>query len=94
MINVVAKFEIKKDCIDEFLKVALELVKESRKESTCISYTLNQDVLDSNIFTFVECWKDQKAIDEHMNSNHFKKAFFIIDDLKIDFTIKNLVEIH
>lgn len=51
------------------------LVEATLKEEGCIEYGLYQELGNSGILTFLEEWKDEKSLDEHLNSNHFRKIF-------------------
>ena len=94
MISVIAKFDVKKDKVDEFLKHATRLVTESRKENINVSYNLTRDVLEDNIFTFIEVWESPEALKEHMNTKHFKEVIGAVDSLKNSLEIKTLEEVN
>lgn len=88
MIIIVAKNVVKKDSIDEFKKLAAELVEGSRKEEGCISYALYEDINNPNILTFIENWADQKAIDIHNATKHFTtivpKLSGLVEEMQIN----------
>ncbi len=71
MIKIVAKAVVKEEKIEEFQKVASELVEKSQAEEGNVSYSLNQNISDSCRHAFIEIWKDQDAIDKHNASEHF-----------------------
>ena len=71
MVKVIAKFFVKEDKVEEFLKLASVLVEESRKEEGCVSYNLLQDVSNSQILIMVEEWESAKILKTHMDSAHF-----------------------
>ena len=71
MIKIVAKNTVKKENKADFINMAKELIEKSRAEEGCIFYTLNES-LDGKYLTFIEEWKDEKAIEIHNNSEHFK----------------------
>lgn len=71
MVKVIAKFFVKEDKVEEFLKLASVLVEESRKEEGCVSYNLLQDVSNSQILIMVEEWESAKILKTHMASAHF-----------------------
>ncbi len=71
MIKIVAKNTVKKENKADFINMAKELIEKSRAEEGCISYTLNES-LDGKYLTFIEEWKDEKSIEMHNNSEHFK----------------------
>ncbi|MGL5069554.1 MAG: putative quinol monooxygenase [Sarcina sp.] len=93
MISVIAKFDVKKDKVDEFLVHAKRLVEESRKEAVNVSYNLNRDVMEDNIFTFIEVWESPEGLKEHMNTKHFKEVIGAVDSLKNSLEIKTLKEV-
>ena len=74
MVKVVAKSTNKEGTLEEFKSVVAHLVAETRKEEGCISYQLFQDVKDRNVFTFIEEWQSQEALQSHMKSKHFTEA--------------------
>jgi quinol monooxygenase YgiN len=82
MITIVAKCIIKKDKIEEFKKLAEELVKESKNEAGCISYGLFEDIKEATVLTFIEEWKDMDAIEEHNNTAHFTSIVPKFDELR------------
>ncbi|NHC40260.1 antibiotic biosynthesis monooxygenase [Bacillus sp. MM2020_1] len=74
MIRVVAKGKLKPDVkLDEYLKIARELVTETIKEKGCISYVLHVDINDPSIVTMIEKWVDEEAIEQHNSSEHVRK---------------------
>ena len=73
MITIVAHCIIKKESIDAFLQTTKPLIEASQKEAGNISYDLYVDLSSPEKYTFIEIWKDQKAIDEHNASAHFNE---------------------
>jgi quinol monooxygenase YgiN len=73
MIIIIAKSIVKDGKKEEFKRVAEELIIESRKEKGCISYSLYEELKNNNVMAFIEEWKDEKAIENHNNSEHFKR---------------------
>jgi quinol monooxygenase YgiN len=72
MIKVVSKNYVKLEEIEKFKELVVELIQETLKEEGCISYNLYEDINNKQILTFIEEWKDKKAIELHRNSAHFK----------------------
>lgn len=72
MITIVAKSLVKEGCVEKFVEIAQEHVRESRKEEGCISFNLYQDLKDKQIFTFIEEWENQGAIDKHNGTERIK----------------------
>ena len=71
MIKIVAKLLVKADKVWEFKKSARELVTKSRQEEGNVFYSLNVSTDDPRRMAFIECWKDQAAIDFHNRTEHF-----------------------
>lgn len=71
MVKVIAKFFVKEEKVEEFLKLASVLVEESRKEEGCVSYNLLQDVSNPQTLIMVEEWASAKILKTHMASAHF-----------------------
>ena len=46
-------------------------MKKAEKKKDVISYNLYEST-DGKYLTFIEEWKDEKAIENHNNSEHFK----------------------
>jgi len=74
-IRVVAKNYVKPEKVQEFMDLCKNLVEATLKEEGCIEYGLYQELGNSGILTFLEEWKDEKSLDEHLNSNHFREIF-------------------
>ena len=71
MITIIAKQIIKLEKLEEYHALCWKLVDASRKEPGCISYQSVQAEDDPQIHLFVECWKDQQAVDFHGTTEHF-----------------------
>lgn len=74
MIRVVAKVEIKKDKVDEFVEAGKALVAASKKDAGNIGYTLNVSVENPLQFAIIENWESKDALDAHMKQPHFLKG--------------------
>lgn len=73
MIIVMATIVAKPEGRAALEALAMECVKETRKESGCISYELYAALEEQNRAMFVERWESQAALDAHMRTPHFKK---------------------
>lgn len=82
MIKIVAKSVIEDDKKEIYLQLSKELIEKSRKEQGCISYGLFQDINNDFICTFIEEWQDQKSIELHNNSEHFKRIVPLLAELR------------
>ena len=80
----------------EFTEVVYTYMKALHKlthelDSGCIQYDLHTVKDKENEFCFVETWEDQKAIEAHSQSDHFKN-FMEITDGKIEDMQLNFLE--
>jgi len=71
MIKIVAKMVVAQDKVEEFKAAAVELVRKSREEEGNIFYSINLSTEKPDVLAFMECWKDQSAIDFHNATEHF-----------------------
>lgn len=74
IITLRARMEIKADSVDAFKEMAVELIRETRKEPGCLEYNLYQVAHQSNVFFFYEEFKDMDAIHHH-NKQSYMKTF-------------------
>lgn len=82
MIKVIAKSYVKSGQLERVLELSGEMVKETVKEKGCIRYELLQDVKDPNVLIFLEEWESEKALEEHMASEHFKRLIPQVNELR------------
>lgn len=71
MIKVVCKIKLKPGVkTDEYLRMAREVVTETRKEKGCITYTINEDINDPTILAMLEEWENEETLNQHNESEH------------------------
>ena len=75
MIKIVAVMKVRDGCVDTFKAAAKELIEKSSAEEGNVFYTLNEMIGAENKLAFIECWKDQNAIDIHGKTEHFTGIF-------------------
>jgi quinol monooxygenase YgiN len=61
-------------------EAALACVGPTRAEAGNDMYVLHTDKQHPALFVFVEHWKSQQALDEHMQTPHFKKLSAALED--------------
>jgi quinol monooxygenase YgiN len=81
--KIIARVFIKKNAIEVFKKLAIELVQRSRNETDCLQYNLFQDVLDSEEFVFIEEYSNQDALDFHFKSDYLNAFVKDIQSLQL-----------
>lgn len=63
---------IQENKVETFLNLAKNMVKKSNEEIGCLKYKLLKDNYKENDFFIYEEYQDQKAVDAHNTSEHFK----------------------
>jgi quinol monooxygenase YgiN len=65
-IMIVAEFELKPQHADDFIKLMKSHAELSRAEDGCQQFDVLQARDDPTKIFFVESWRDQAALDEHL----------------------------
>ncbi|MBC1375942.1 antibiotic biosynthesis monooxygenase [Listeria sp. FSL L7-0091] len=73
MLHIEAKMTIKKEQIEAFLQAAKEVIVASQAETGNHGYELVQSTENETVFYMLEKWADMDAIQQHNESEHFKK---------------------
>lgn len=91
MITIIAKFDVLPDKTDEFIKCAIDVTRETRKERGNLSYKIYKSEKLGGGFTFIEEWLNDTAIEQHNAAPHFIKFIDAIKPLtKGDVKIERL----
>lgn len=72
-ITIVVPIKAKDDKIEEVRCRLIEMVALTRKETGNIGYTLHVEFGNPGSFVIYENWKDQAALDFHMEQPYLKK---------------------
>ncbi|EHR7111246.1 antibiotic biosynthesis monooxygenase [Listeria monocytogenes] len=86
MLHIEAQITVKKEQTEAFLQAAKEVIAASRAEAGNHGYELVQSTENETIFYMLEKWADMAAIQQHNDSEHFKK----FQKLAADFVAKEL----
>ena len=76
-LTLAATFKAKPGKEDLLRQVLERLVEPTLNEEGNLGYALHQGVQDPTLFYFYEAYKDQAAIDHHMNTPYLAKALVI-----------------
>lgn len=79
MLKVIAQDFIRPEFIATVRPLYEELVAKTRLEKDCISYNLYIDQKDPGHFVFIEEWPDRQALDDHCQTEHFRRLVPLID---------------
>ncbi|EAC8050924.1 antibiotic biosynthesis monooxygenase [Listeria monocytogenes] len=88
MLHIEAQITVKKEQTEAFLHAAKEVIAASRAEAGNHGYELVQSTENETVFYMLEKWADMDAIQQHNDSEHFKKfqkaaADFVAKELEI-----------
>jgi quinol monooxygenase YgiN len=61
------------DKVEEAIRALRSLREASRTEAGCITFDVSRSVDDSGAFVLYEEWRDQAALDEHYQTDHFNR---------------------
>ena len=78
-IRVTAFLHAAKGQEDAVKQAVLACVPPTRAEPGCELYALHTDKQDPSLFVLWEHWKSQQALDDHMQTPHFKTVAKAID---------------
>ena len=94
MITIVADFNVKPDCIEEFIRLTAVCTRNTRKENGNLSYKVFRARHEGNKFTFIEEWLNDTAIEKHNEMPHFKEFLKSIAPLiKSEPNIKQIMNV-
>ena len=65
MIIVTGRVTARPETVDEVLTASLEHVRRSRLEPGCLLHSVQRDVEDPLVVTFLEHWRDEAALSDH-----------------------------
>ncbi|EDN7758805.1 antibiotic biosynthesis monooxygenase [Listeria monocytogenes] len=88
MLHIEAQITVKKEQTEAFLQAAKEVIAASRAEDGNHGYELVQSTENETVFYMLEKWADMAAIQQHNDSEHFKKfqklaADFVANEIEI-----------
>ena len=71
-LTVIAKFQANPGSEDQVKQALLAMTSPSRAESGCLNYDIYQSNDDPAVLFTYENWTGKPALDEHMQTPHFK----------------------
>lgn len=80
VIHCVIDFVVKQHSSEKVRDVLLAMLEPTRKEDGCLKYKLFQNLHDQRQFTLIGAWENEDAFEDHLQSDHFRKADLEIKD--------------
>ena len=78
-VRVVALIEAKQGEESAVQQACEACVGPTRQEAGCDMYVLHRDSQNPSLFVFVEHWKSEEALKQHMQTPHFKALAQALD---------------
>lgn len=69
---ITSRISIKPDCIDAFIRLAENIIAETKKEKGCLEYYFLQDPFNPTGFFFYEKYKNQESQIFHSGQDYLK----------------------
>ena len=80
MLRLNCFFEAKEGLYDRALEAAIALVAKSQSHEGCIAYDVFESATRPNIFSIIETWTDQAALDKHSATPEFAEYVGIVQE--------------
>ena len=94
VLKIVATLTLKDAAFQADFEKALQAVVEgTNTEEGNIAYEAHQDINNPLVYTIIEVWKSQEAINFHNGTNHFK-AFFVAIDGMVDSRVNTMKKLY
>jgi quinol monooxygenase YgiN len=81
MIFIVVKWTIRPDRCDEWLSLVDDFTRATRAEAGNVFFEWSRSVNNADRFVLVEAFRDAKAGEVHVNSEHFRTAMAWMPDV-------------
>jgi quinol monooxygenase YgiN len=81
VIIAIGRATAKEGCHDRLVSVAAEVLRATRDDEGCASYTFAVDVNDPRVVVSVEVWGDRAALDAHIGHDHTQEFLANVGDL-------------
>jgi quinol monooxygenase YgiN len=66
---------------DQLLTALHDIVRDTNADDGCISYRFAADIADPDVIVGIEVWRDQAALDAHMQHGHTAAFLAVIPEL-------------
>ena len=80
VIHCVIDFVVKQSSEEKVRTILLAMLEPTRKEDGCLKYKLFENLQDHRQFTLIGAWENEDAFEDHLQSDHFRKADVEIKD--------------
>jgi len=74
VIHCVIDVFVKPQSAEKVRSTLIGILEPTRKEDGCLKYKLFQNMADQNQFTLIGAWESEDAFEDHLQSDHFRKA--------------------
>jgi quinol monooxygenase YgiN len=79
--TTIVEFTVKEEGKKEFMKLAREAVKNTRKEEGNFAYQVHSDVKDAKKLVFFEVWANVESLEKHIKQEYTAKLLGSVETL-------------
>ena len=80
VIHCVIDVFVKVDSAEKVRSTLTSILEATRKEEGCLKYKLFENLQDACQFTIIGAWENEDSFEDHLQSDHFRKADTDIKD--------------
>jgi quinol monooxygenase YgiN len=80
-VYVVATFQVKPGKQAQAEKILKGLLAPTHEEAGCVTYTAHRRLDQPGTYYFIEKWRSQSELDQHLNSRHIQDLRALSKDL-------------
>ncbi|CAF1592794.1 unnamed protein product [Adineta ricciae] len=74
VIHCVIDVFVKPHAEEKVRELLAGILEPTRKEDGCLKYKLFQNMADQCQFTLIGAWENEEAFEDHLQSDHYRKA--------------------
>ena len=80
-LDVFVRFDAKPGQLERLRRELVTIIEPTRAEPGCLEFHLYEEKNASGTLCVHSCWKDDAAIDKHLQLPHMKRFLAVLDDL-------------
>lgn len=92
-LTIAAQITAKQEHIEAVKAELKKLIAPTLLEEGCLGYDLHQDNNNPALFLFFENWASKAALDQHMQTAHFKNFGVVTEGMVANFTLNEMTQI-
>ena len=82
-IRAIANFVVRPTDVEAFISLMISVREPTEAESGCLSYALQQSVEDCSRFVFVEEWRSEQDLADHLKAPHIQAITHCLESILV-----------